>query len=220
MFHTREHHAYILVGEREALVGFALSRIEKEWSMKVTGNPDLTVLRFDTMTIDDARSLREATLRAPLTGPRKAFILAASGIAKDAQNALLKTVEEPVAGTHFIFILPTLETLLPTLRSRLETLRTDAPALSEESLALAAEFLRASAPERLKAAQALVKEVEKADAGKEKLTGFLDALEITAHRMKGGSALRELLEVKKYGRDRSPSWKLLLEHLALTLPKM
>ena len=29
----------------------------------------------------------------------------------------------------------------------------------------------------------------------------------------------ELLEVKKYSRDRAPSFKLLLEHLALVLPR-
>lgn len=214
------HHAYILVGERESLVGIALSRIEKEWGMKTKRNPDLALLRFDTMTIDDARALKEAAWRTSLTGGRKGFIIAANGIARDAQHALLKTVEEPTEGTHFIFILPSAETLLPTLRSRLETLRTDSPALSKENLSLASDFLHAAAPERLKVVQALIKEVEKADAGNGKLLDFLDALEVSAHGKGAGAALREILEVKKYGRDRSPSWKLLLEHLALVLPKM
>jgi len=214
------HHAYILVGERESLIHRALTRIEKEWGLKVRGNPDLMVLRFDTMSIDDARLLKESAGRAALGGGRKVCIVAANGIAKDAQNALLKTVEEPTEGTHFIFILPSAETLLPTLQSRLETLSADTLAHSDESRALAEEFLRATLPLRLKAAHALLKEVEKADAGKGKLLEFLDALEVSAHGKGGGAALRELLEVKKYGRDRSPSWKLMLEHLALVLPQM
>jgi replication-associated recombination protein RarA len=38
-------------------------------------------------------------------------------------NALLKILEEPPAGTHFIFVLPALSQLLPTLRSRLQVVR-------------------------------------------------------------------------------------------------
>lgn len=40
-----------------------------------------------------------------------------------AANALLKAVEEPPPGTHFIFIVPEISQLLPTLRSRSQVLR-------------------------------------------------------------------------------------------------
>lgn len=40
-----------------------------------------------------------------------------------AANALLKVVEEPPPGTHFIFIVPEISQLLPTLRSRAQVVR-------------------------------------------------------------------------------------------------
>jgi hypothetical protein len=55
---------------------------------------------------------------------------------------------------------------------------------------------------------------------KGKIFGFLDALErkLAKESVKNAKALLELLEVKKYSRDKAPSFKLLLEHLALVLP--
>jgi hypothetical protein len=51
---------------------------------------------------------------------------------------------------------------------------------------------------------------------------LLSALErkLGEDSVKNAVALSELLEVKKYSRDRAPSFKLLLEHLALVLPKL
>lgn len=55
-----------------------------------------------------------------------------------AANALLKVVEEPPPGTHFVFIVPEISQLMPTLRSRSQVLRF-AP-LADEALALGEEI--------------------------------------------------------------------------------
>jgi len=55
-----------------------------------------------------------------------------------AANALLKVVEEPPPGTHFVFIVPEITQLMPTLRSRSQVLRF-AP-LADDALALGEEI--------------------------------------------------------------------------------
>jgi DNA polymerase III subunit delta' len=54
----------------------------------------------------------------PVSGDRKIFIIKAFSITHEAQNSLLKTLEDPVPGTGFILLIPCADRLLPTLRSR------------------------------------------------------------------------------------------------------
>ena len=231
MFSSLTHHAYCLVGQREALIRELIQDIEHNGT-KVRGNPDFRVERFEVFGIDEARALKEAAERTAVTGGKKIFIAAANSMTREAQNALLKVLEEPPKDTHFFFVLPSAEALLPTLRSRLHSAALGARAVSQESAELAKSFFQSAIPARLKLIAALLKELEKEKEekrdtpalilAKENIMRFLDALERTAAEEVRGNAgaLTEILEAKKYSRDKAPSFKLLLEHLALVLPTM
>lgn len=71
------------------------------------------------ITIDVARALvREAQYR-PFESERRVFILdEVDKLNSSASNALLKTLEEPLLGTHFVLITAHPEKLLPTILSR------------------------------------------------------------------------------------------------------
>ena len=220
MLSSLTHHAYCLVGPREETLAPLLHDLENA-GVSTRGNPDFRLEQCESMGIDEARSLKEAAERTALAGGRKIFVAAARGITKEAQNALLKIVEEPPFGTHFFLIVPSAETLIPTLRSRLCFLSTASAAPAEKS-DRAASFLCAPTPARLKIIQGLLKKLEE-EGGKSDIGSFLDELERTlalGKRVNNASSLKELLETKKYARDRAPSLKLLLEHLALILPRM
>ncbi len=208
------HHAYLIEGQAEDVLPQLVTFFEKEMDTKTQGNPDFSINTFDTFTIDDGRSLQERqSLRA--LGNRKVYILNVRFMTTEAQNSLLKVFEEPTEGTHFFIITPTSQILLPTLRSRLQIIshiNTD----KKSSLSKAKDFISATPAERIN----LVKEIiEEKDKGK--AIDFVSDLEKIFSQQKISSKevqrIQEILLVKKHLHDRSPSIKLLLEHLALVL---
>ncbi|MFQ5880928.1 MAG: DNA polymerase III subunit delta' [Candidatus Methylomirabilales bacterium] len=77
-----------------------------------------------SLKIDQIRGLaQEATLK-PYEGRLKVFILdQAETMTEQAQNALLKTLEEPPGATLLILIAPQASSLLPTIASRCTQIR-------------------------------------------------------------------------------------------------
>lgn len=88
------------------------------------------------ISIDQVRTLVLARAAfAPLEGRAKVFIVRrAEELSISAANALLKTLEEPGARTHFMLLSATADALLPTIRSRTQRVRFGAlpdPVVSE-----------------------------------------------------------------------------------------
>lgn len=224
------HHAYCAVGEAKQIFPRIERFLERVLGFPVRGNPDFWHGEYETFGIDEARQLKEASARRAL-GARKVFILAARGLTSEAQNALLKTLEEPVADTIFFLVIPSAEILLSTVRSRLQFVLVELD--GEEVVQDARQFLAESIPARLARMQAMLAALEKEKEKREKedskeplrekacVFSFVDAIERTAAKniKAHPEALEEILGVKKYMRDRAPSLKLLLEHLALVLPR-
>ncbi|MFN4070506.1 MAG: DNA polymerase III subunit gamma/tau [Thermus caldifontis] len=75
-------------------------------------------------SVEDVRELRERILLAPLSAPRKVFILdEAHMLSKSAFNALLKTLEEPPPHVLFIFATTEPERMPATILSRTQHYR-------------------------------------------------------------------------------------------------
>ena len=77
-------------------------------------------LDFDLLGIDEARDLRDIFFRKYEEGSE--IIITCQNITPEAQNALLKILEEPGSGLVVKFECPRPELLLPTFRSRLISL--------------------------------------------------------------------------------------------------
>ncbi|MDF2441535.1 MAG: polymerase subunit delta [Abditibacteriota bacterium] len=81
-------------------------------------------LDSSTIAIEQARSFFDEALYRPTNGPRKVMILVqADRMNPQAQNALLKTFEEPVNGVSLFLLTDQPQKLLPTVRSRCWELR-------------------------------------------------------------------------------------------------
>jgi DNA polymerase-3 subunit gamma/tau len=75
-------------------------------------------------SVEDVRELRERILLAPLSAPKKVFILdEAHMLSKSAFNALLKTLEEPPPHVLFVFATTEPERMPPTILSRVQHYR-------------------------------------------------------------------------------------------------
>jgi len=89
-------------------------------------HPDLRWLQPDgsAIRVDAVRELEAFAYGTPQAGPRKVAVIEdAHFLNINAANALLKTLEEPPAGTHLILTSCHPRRLIPTIRSRCQTLQ-------------------------------------------------------------------------------------------------
>lgn len=209
------HHAYIYEGsqrELDALVADAKARL----GFQDDHSPDVHVRSFERFGVEESRWLIDAASMRASSG-RALYALGIASLTSEAQQALLKLFEEPQAGITFVLLLPH-GALLPTLRSRM--LPYPAALESEGGGSDAKKFLKLSGKDR---SDYLAKMLKDDEGLKERVRDFVNALEAElVGRMGKGPQAREALEdiamVRDYLRDRSPSLKMLLEHLALSLP--
>ena len=207
------HHAQVFEGDLLAGTAVARAYVADKLHIPVEGNPDVAVTVYERFMLRDAHDLRERASRMPF-GAHQAFVCVFGEIMPEAQNALLKLLEEPNAYTSFVFVVPSVSRLLPTVRSRLSYGGRVTGVLTERERAEA--FLRASVGER----GALLAPLMDKDADRASASAFLDALESVLHEEgveRRAEALREVVFVRTYLTDPSRSLKMLLEHLAVTV---
>jgi DNA polymerase III delta prime subunit len=223
------HHAYCLVGARDVVRDELHTFLDDELKIVVQGNPDVWNFVGDSLSIDESRALKIAhTDRAFAVGGKRIFIISINTMGHEAQNSLLKVLEEPVDGSHFFFILPTSEALLPTLRSRMVVITHESFGVGDSQSNLsqsARDFIKSPLSARLEFVKATAEKVSDGAETRAQVADFISCLERELYALskkkateaKALSALKEVLLAKKYINDRSSSVKMLLEHIALAL---
>lgn len=235
------HHAHVIEGAHDVVAPALVLALARHLGIETKGNPDLTIRYHESLGVDEARALKDAQTRAAFGGARKIFIIGAKSFTHEAQNALLKTFEEPTAGTHFFIILPRAEMLLPTLLSRVLVV-SGTSALSSyprhesaDSKVLAEKFIDASLEDRF----AMIKKMAEKKAGEPAYAGasagkavdrelfrrMLDHIERILYTRTAGmhdgattDIFHEIFQAKTYLSPRGASPKMLLEHIAIVLP--
>ncbi len=236
------HHAYCLIGGDSARAGLILS-LGKKHKVKTRGNPDFFDRTYQVFTIDDARELKALAMTRPTMNTdkkdtaagTKIFILTMNGITVEAQNALLKLLEEPPEYAHIFLIIPSAHLLLPTVKSRLSMIDTTVGCSDADLMKEADDFLKAPVAKRLETIKSLMNAIAKdlpvagLPAGmsrqgrkiKQDAIDLINAIEAAAYAKGGVKKNRHALEAialaRKYMNDRSPSMKMLLEYMALNI---
>ena len=209
-----------LVGNVHLAAGSAevipqIMQLLKADGVEIVGNPDIYLREYQRFGIDEARELRERATTRGVRGGRRTFIVATPSMTTEAQNALLKTLEEPPADAAFFFVVPAPQALLQTLRSRAQML-TLKNSEEEEHEINAQAFLAASVQKRLDMIKPLLEkdEDDKRDIGS--ILAFLSSLEGSLAKSPDG--LRALYRARKFMGDKGALIKPLLEQLALLVP--
>jgi len=115
--------SYLILGgnlsEREAAYKELYSRLKPK-KVKFANDPDLSQLTGETsIGIDQVRELEQNLSLKPHSFPPKIGLIAqAEKLTIEAQNALLKILEEPIGDSILILTAPRQENLLPTVISR------------------------------------------------------------------------------------------------------
>jgi DNA polymerase III delta prime subunit len=224
-----QQHAFVVAAGGEEGIGLVTTYVHEVLGMKAAGNPDVLILRYDLFSIDDARRVNELAAQGGFLSESKALIITTNRIYHEAQNALLKLFEEPPRGTHIFLILPTLGALLPTLRSRVQVLTGAETPISSNDISEAVHtFIRASKEQR----SALIKRIASADtegtgrAYRDEAVSLVNGIERVAYHhfehtkdMSTVAVLRDITILRAYLYERSAPVRMILEHIALVLPR-
>ncbi len=134
-----------------------------------------TVQPENSFGIEDVRQLQKKVYLSPLKGKEKACIILDAQVATiEAQNALLKLLEEPPLHTYLILTASAINPFLPTILSRCKVITLDTTIqktdgnFSKEKEQIS-HLLTASISQKLYFAQELAKEKETALSKLEKL---------------------------------------------------
>lgn len=208
------HHSYVYVNEDSTPLLELLQSNFSDLFIDNLNHPDLWIRNYTTFSIEDSRDLKKFNqTKASLNN--KIALISANSITAEAQQSLLKVLEEPYPGVMIFLVLPNINLLLPTIISRVEILEIENKSIIKNKEAL--HFLSLSIPERL----LLLEEWRKKDVAENRLwaTGLLNGIEMYIKNNNINNGLLSILNIKKYISDQSFSFRLAFLYLALALPE-
>ncbi len=128
---------------------------------------DITIVEEEKQIgIGDIKKIKQTAYLKPVKGEEKAIIISAiQGLTIEAQNSLLKLLEEPPANTIIILLIETIDSVLETIQSRCKIIKIDDKQKEETDkkyLKLLNSLEKGKIGERLKIAQDLAKNKEDA----------------------------------------------------------
>ncbi|MDO4780876.1 MAG: hypothetical protein Q4A34_00560 [Candidatus Saccharibacteria bacterium] len=215
-------HATLLIGEAGLDVEAAAELLAATTSGDIRRITPLDTK--STITIEQIRDLT-AALRTHATTRRIIIITPADTMTEQAQNALLKSLEEPNANTHFILVSATTANVLPTIRSRCQIVplhRTSphqdqavlkpynlSPADTAQILFLAAgrpQLLRqlATTPRLLAEQQAIAADAKQLIAATSRYDALRTAMQYATDRHAAQQLLTMLLTIIRFQAARQP----------------
>ncbi len=236
-----QHHAYGIYGEFAETISFATNFIERTHNISFSGNPDFEVIKYDSFSVADARVLSSRATLLPLVGDTKVYIIAIKRISTEAQNTLLKLLEEPPSGTIIVIAIAYATMLLPTVLSRLmpisfhemSKIKMNTKSEDAETLKVIKEvhmFLQDNQTERI----AYIKKAFNSNTIKPHVLRsngalFLDIMEKSIYKVYENAndttsrntlreGLRDIETLRQYLYEKVTQAKMLFEHLAIVLP--
>ncbi len=200
---TEVHHASLI--QTDSVTDLLIKGINSDTEVRDT--------YLDSFGINDARELVRIAHQRPLEKTRQTLIVRTDFITLEAQNALLKLLEESPVSTDLIFVLPKDLILLATLSSRLQVDDSYSDADHTEDTTFK-EFMALDYKDRISAIEQATKQK---NISWQRLIkkGLMDYLCQPALKTLPKS---EIEYVARNLLTRGASNKMLLEHVALILP--
>ena len=210
-------HATIITGN----ISENLMRVKtylKENNISYEANPDVICFESEQLLMNDALSVIQNAQQTSFSKHRM-MILAVHRIGHDVQNKLLKTLEEPHPGTHFILLVPNTHQILDTIISRTHViLGVHAPGASRLT---AEDFLSKSLSERFDLVETWAKnKKDENNLDKSEVIALCDSLEkkIWKQGNRDEQLFTDISMVREYAAIRGASHRVLLDFLAIRCP--
>ena len=230
------NHAYLIENVSDLEIKNILGFISKVLDIDNTPNTSSNFLHIKSnqLSVEEAENIIKFNSQKSfgVSGGNKVILIEINGAGHQAQNALLKTLEEPSSDTYFLITIPSSSLLLPTVQSRVETYsvhdffnKFDIREVSNEIESIDVKnFLKSTYAERLEFIKNLINETGKeGEDDSSRLFIFLNEIEKTLKKDELGRSLDKdeliaVTNVREYFTDNGASKKMLFEYLALRLP--
>lgn len=156
LFPENLYHSYVLEGNPEEIV--YLLRIYLEERGEINKNsPDLMLNLYDAFNIEDGYKIKEWHKNRAVDGKKKICIIGAKFINREAEQSLLKIIEEPTDGTHFFIVVPDASLLAETILSRVHLIKNLKSDNNFENK-IAEGFIKATPKNRIEKVAEIIKE--------------------------------------------------------------
>ena len=220
------YHSYVVEGEPGVLAYELIRFLEERGDIK-SKSPDVLCQVYESFTIDDSREIKEWNSRMGISGDKKICIIATSFINREAEQALLKILEEPSENTHIFIIMPNISLLIDTIISRTQVVKLGQN-ISKEKRNLAIKFIKSNPKGRLEIISQIIKENKDEDNSsvlRGYVVSFINEVEKVLYeewkknRMdkKLQLSLKEIEKNRDFLNIPGSSVKMILEHLALVI---
>lgn len=217
------YHSYIVEGNPDELPQVLRGFFEVRGDIKVN-SPDVLYQIYDSFSTDDVPKIKEWHNTKGITDEKKICIIGLKFINREAEQALLKIIEEPQIGTHFFFVIPNSSVLSGTVLSRVHVIKVN----GNENIIDSKKFLSLKPADRIEMIAEIIKEHKDNDGSgmlRFKAIELINGLEKILHEKfklnKNDKnlhfILKELATTREYLQTPGASVKMILEHIALVL---
>lgn len=186
----------------------------------LNNHPDLLKLEEDKLGVAEAKKIREHLSLKPFSGNKSAVIVyQADQFSADAQNSLLKTLEEPPLTAIIILGTSSEEQILPTIISRCEIINLDnqlAPFnLDEKQINRIKQLLITSKKERIQ----IIEKLDDREAFLKELIVYFrqQLLDETTASQNIVNFIKDLIEAERWAKQ-NVNIRAILEYLMLKMP--
>ncbi len=226
LFPENLYHSYVIEGDPVS-TGLVLIEFLEKRGVVEKQSPNLLFQIYESFTIDDSSDIKDWHSKRGIGEGKKICIIATKFINREAEQTLLKIIEEPMAGTHFFIIIPDSSVLLDTIISRTHVVKT-AVSVDIDLQKFVVKFIASSPKDRIDKVATIIKEnKDEENSGKLRsyATKFVNELEnIFYQKFKKNInneqikfVLNELQKARDYLSTSGASVKMILEHLALVI---
>lgn len=225
LFPTKLYHSYIVEGD-PTTTPFELRDYLISSGRINSDSPDVFFELYEALDMDQSHGIREWHTLASSSGSSRVCIIGAKNINREAEQSLLKMLEEPGENTHFFLVIPDKSNVLPTILSRCHVVQAEK---KDKYGSWVDKFISASIKDRLDMVALVVKSAEDADTSatlRHEALNILNSLEGKIFIKYKQDIIKnknlewvvgEIIKSKKYLRNPGSSVKMLLEHIALVI---
>lgn len=228
-----KHHAFLFLNSRWKSQNFDIKNLIEKIGVNKADNilsSDIYSIERDNLSVDDAREIKnQSYISASVAQSNRIFVIKFQAITHEAQNALLKILEEPPENVIFLIFVEYFFDLLPTIKSRVQILeisgyierKIDEKSKSDfqEIEKLAKSFISSKTPKRIKICNDLIDKYS--EDNRELIQYFIISLinlsrNDADHKSRDFNLLKNCDLCLKYLNYRSASVKQIMEYLSLS----
>ncbi len=227
------YHTYIVTGSIDSAPILLREYLEEKGHI-TTSSPDLLLQSYDSFTIADSKEIKEWASMKSVGSGKRVCIISAKFINREAEQSLLKVLEEPGDGTHFFIIVPPSVVLLDTTLSRAHVIDLDSAEESGSGDEQAQKFVQLSPKDRIEYVAAMIKSHEDDETSggiRHDATNLINGVEQSLHKKLQSLILSkdtnsqknitfifgELAKAREFLNTPGASVKMILEHIALMI---